>query len=194
MVNGGPAGSESPSRAGVLAGGQSLAKGCGDAHCGPAGSRRSPNGERQSFSERWTELAAAERIEAVAVDVHADDAMARIAECDGFMWRSSTAAQSRRVAKRLLPAVEQGMGIPVYPSWKTLWHYEDKIAQTYLLSAAGIGIPATGVFWDRQQALRYVAKARYPLRSEEHTSELQSLMRRSYAVSCLKKNTATSNR
>src|SRR3546814_1924638 len=28
-------------------------------------------------------------------------------------------------------------------------------------------------------------------RSEEHTSELQSLMRRSYAVFCLKKNTTT---
>src|SRR3546814_8229198 len=30
-----------------------------------------------------------------------------------------------------------------------------------------------------------------PLRSEEHTSELQSLMRISYAVFCLKKNTET---
>src|SRR3546814_3882929 len=30
-------------------------------------------------------------------------------------------------------------------------------------------------------------------RSEEHTSELQSLMRISYAVFCLKKNTKTSN-
>src|SRR3546814_4151049 len=29
----------------------------------------------------------------------------------------------------------------------------------------------------------------WPLRSEEHTSELQSLMRISYAVFCLKKNT-----
>src|SRR3546814_3796509 len=28
----------------------------------------------------------------------------------------------------------------------------------------------------------------YPIRSEEHTSELQSLMRISYAVFCLKKN------
>src|SRR3546814_5643174 len=32
------------------------------------------------------------------------------------------------------------------------------------------------------------------VRSEEHTSELQSLMRSSYAVFCLKKNTNTSNR
>src|SRR3546814_3468047 len=32
----------------------------------------------------------------------------------------------------------------------------------------------------------------HPLRSEEHTSELQSLMRISYAVLCLKKKTITS--
>src|SRR3546814_10238278 len=31
----------------------------------------------------------------------------------------------------------------------------------------------------------------HPLRSEEHTSELQSLMRISYAVFCLKKKTRT---
>src|SRR3546814_15889580 len=35
--------------------------------------------------------------------------------------------------------------------------------------------------------LRGVRQARPPLRSEEHTSELQSLMRISYAVFCLKK-------
>src|SRR3546814_5195258 len=35
------------------------------------------------------------------------------------------------------------------------------------------------------------AYTRTKLRSEEHTSELQSLMRISYAVFCLKKNTTT---
>src|SRR3546814_9673344 len=33
--------------------------------------------------------------------------------------------------------------------------------------------------------LRVAVKDRYPVRSEEHTSELQSLMRISYAVFCL---------
>src|SRR3546814_9191223 len=36
-------------------------------------------------------------------------------------------------------------------------------------------------------------RQRYGGRSEEHTSELQSLMRNSYAVFCLKKNTRTHN-
>src|SRR3546814_5204560 len=37
-----------------------------------------------------------------------------------------------------------------------------------------------------------IARLRYSLRSEEHTSELQSLMRISYAVFCLKKKTPPS--
>src|SRR3546814_3075573 len=40
------------------------------------------------------------------------------------------------------------------------------------------------------QAGQQVARDRQPCRSEEHTSELQSLMRISYAVFCLKKKNA----
>src|SRR3546814_14167406 len=43
------------------------------------------------------------------------------------------------------------------------------------------------VFWDER--LSTAAVTRTLLRSEEHTSELQSLMRISYAVFCLKKKT-----
>src|SRR3546814_2851371 len=40
----------------------------------------------------------------------------------------------------------------------------------------------------------YYDPLRYPTRSEEHTSELQSLMRISYAVFCLKKKRHTRTR
>src|SRR3546814_7895607 len=40
---------------------------------------------------------------------------------------------------------------------------------------------------NRRQLETFDAKADIPVRSEEHTSELQSLMRTSYAVFCLKK-------
>src|SRR3546814_1375124 len=45
-------------------------------------------------------------------------------------------------------------------------------------------VPVFGHLIDEEQR-----KHLYTLRSEEHTSELQSLMRNSYAVFCLKKNT-----
>src|SRR3546814_4078700 len=42
---------------------------------------------------------------------------------------------------------------------------------------------------DERHLAEHFAGAPFVLRSEEHTSELQSLMRISYAVFCLKKNT-----
>src|SRR3546814_4987792 len=52
---------------------------------------------------------------------------------------------------------------------------------------AGRNAPA-----DRRTAILWASKNHYAARSEEHTSELQSLMRRSYAVFCLKKKKPTS--
>src|SRR3546814_4617408 len=52
--------------------------------------------------------------------------------------------------------------------------------------------PLPETFWQRSQITR--PRDREVARSEEHTSELQSLMRISYAVFCLKKTTLTIER
>src|SRR3546814_6610499 len=51
------------------------------------------------------------------------------------------------------------------------------------------GVPAMAEYYDREQHWpeASLARRRARLRSEEHTSELQSLIRISYAVFCLKK-------
>src|SRR3546814_6851442 len=56
--------------------------------------------------------------------------------------------------------------------------------------------PRQGVVFDRPraQATQHTIAVLAEPRSEEHTSELQSLMRTSYAVFCLKKNTKQRNR
>src|SRR3546814_4783316 len=55
------------------------------------------------------------------------------------------------------------------------------------ISADGAGMGAAAGLWNRPDS-PFVAS-----RSEEHTSELQSLMRISYAVFCLKKKTNREN-
>lgn len=121
-----------------------------------------PNGEHQSFSTRWTELARAFGIDVVPVDVYARDAIAEIAACDAFMWRCTGSAHQRLYARRLLHAVEAALGLPVYPALTDSWYFEDKIAQHYSFSAMGIPMPATEVFWSREQALQFCATAKYP--------------------------------
>lgn len=121
------------------------------------------NGERQSYSERWMELAQKEGgIEPVSVDVFAGDAIRQISACDAFMWRFLPSAHPRLYAKRLLHAVEHGLGLPVFPSVNTAWHSEDKVGQYYLLTAAGIPTPATHIFWTREQAEHFCDSADYP--------------------------------
>ncbi len=120
------------------------------------------NGERQSYSERWTELAQSEGISTVPVDVFADDIIAQIAECDAFMWRCPPSANPRLYAKRLLLAIEHGLNIPVFPSLPTGWHFEDKVAQFYLLALANIPTPSTHVLWDHGQAEAFCGRAEYP--------------------------------
>src|SRR3546814_7838758 len=55
----------------------------------------------------------------------------------------------------------------------------------YAYSAAGAGESTTDMAWDGQAMVHELGELL--ARSEEHTSELQSLMRISYAVFCLKK-------
>lgn len=121
------------------------------------------NGEDQSFSRRWIELATALGIETRLVDIEREDLFVALRGSDGFLWRFGFDPWSLHVGKRVLPAVEQGLGIPVFPSWKTCWHFEDKISQFYLLRAASIPSPRTWVFWNRSEALDFCDRARYPL-------------------------------
>src|SRR3546814_2958851 len=52
---------------------------------------------------------------------------------------------------------------------------------------AGLDKGLLGLFPQQLERLREAMMVSAPIRSEEHTSELQSLMRNSYAVFCLKK-------
>src|SRR3546814_10520279 len=121
-------------------------------------------------------------------------------------WRSDVCSSDRRhfVGISANPQIPGGFGIPP----ERVLQFWDWVGGRYSLWSA-IGLPiALGIGIDRFHQLLagahemdvHFASAppaeNLPLlmglagiRSEEHTSELQSLMRTSYAVLCLKKNT-----
>src|SRR3546814_4222279 len=72
------------------------------------------------------------------------------------------------------------------------WHTPEGIAVKPLYTAEDVavdpGLPGFAPFTRGVRASMYTGRPWTIRRSEEHTSELQSLMRISYAVFCLKKN------
>ena len=121
-----------------------------------------PSGD-QSYSDRWLALAAKAGIQTRVVDAWRPDIFQQLEACDGFMWRFGFRPPERLLARRVLFAVEHALAIPVFPSWKSAWHFEDKTSQYYLLRASGIPMPSTWIFWDRAEALAFVRAATYPL-------------------------------
>src|SRR3546814_6714100 len=85
----------------------------------------------------------------------------------------------------------------------SVWHGRRVLALTRESRVSDAMLPIVlGLFFIAYLAFMVLATSleanlslntRYAFRSEEHTSELQSLMRISYAVFCLKKKTTTGN-
>lgn len=121
-----------------------------------------PNGTHQSFSERWAAIAPSYGAEVVPVDVFTPDPIASIADCDGFLWRCASSAHPRVYARRLINAVEAGLGIPCFPSARATCYYEDKLAQHQFLTAAGIPHAGSRICWSREAAERYCDGADFP--------------------------------
>lgn len=119
--------------------------------------------QSDASSPRWAAALEAAGHEVQWVDVRRPDILDQVRDCDGFMWRWAHFGGMSRVARRLLPVIENELGLCVYPDQKTCWHYDDKIAQAYLLKAAALPTPRTWVFFDRDAALEWSASATYPL-------------------------------
>lgn len=115
-----------------------------------------PDMMRQSFSDVWIDMAREGGHEVVVVDGLASDALHRIRGADAFIWRYRFDRPSTDAAPRLFDAVEDGLGMPVWPPRRSRVYFEDKIRESSLLAALGMPHPRTWVFWRRDDALAAV--------------------------------------
>jgi len=94
------------------------------------------SGRYQSFSQRWIERLPALGHEAREVDLFLPDPLDQLAGCDGLMWWFAHRPFPRNFATRLVAALHHAQRFPTFPNHRTCWHFDDKVAQHYLLRAA----------------------------------------------------------
>lgn len=91
-----------------------------------------------SFSERW------------------------IKYCHCFLWHYHHAHyKDAKAAKNVLFALLHA-GIKTFPNYKTDWHFDDKIAQKYLLEAIDAPLVPSYIFYDKKEALNLINKTSSP--------------------------------
>ncbi|MBW8686441.1 ATP-grasp domain-containing protein [Chitinophaga rhizophila] len=115
-----------------------------------------------SFSKRWIEYCNTHNIPYKLVNCYSSDILEQISDCDGLMWhwyQGDIVALS--FAIQLTTAIEM-MGKKVFPNSNTGSHFDDKISQGYLFAALGVPMVPSYVFYEQQEAEKWIRTTTYP--------------------------------
>lgn len=116
-----------------------------------------------SFSDRWIAYCKVNGIKYKLVNCYSSDIMEQIADCNALMWNfHHKNYKDVLFAKQLLYSVEI-TGKKVFPDHKTCWHFDDKVAQKYLLEAINAPIAQYYVFYTKSEALHWIKNSTFPI-------------------------------
>jgi glutathione synthase/RimK-type ligase-like ATP-grasp enzyme len=117
---------------------------------------------KDSYSDRWIAFCDERTIPYTLVNCFDADIIHQLSSSDALLWNWQHAdPREQLIARNLIMAVE-AMGLTVFPSAATCWHFDDKIAQKYLLEAIGAPLVPTHVFYNLAEAVLWIEKTCYP--------------------------------
>jgi len=133
--------------------------------------------DKDSFSVRWIAYCKENNISYKEVDCYQSDIIQQLSDCDALMWHfSHKGSRESKFAKQLLYSV-QASGKGVFPDVNTVWHFDDKVGQKYLLEAIDAPLTGTHVFYSKKEALEWAGRTSYPkvfkLRTGSGSSSVQ---------------------
>jgi glutathione synthase/RimK-type ligase-like ATP-grasp enzyme len=115
-----------------------------------------------TYSDGWIQYCDKQEIPYKLVDCYQTDIIEALKDCDALMWHFSQAIpQDLIFAKQLLFTMESA-GKFVFPDFHTMWHFDDKIGQKYLLESIGAPLVPSYVFYSKTDALRWINETTFP--------------------------------
>jgi len=117
---------------------------------------------QDSFSQRWIDYCENNNIDFKLVNCYNNSIIQQLSDCDALMWNfSHKSPKASKFAKQLLYSL-QAAGKRVFPDYKTVWHFDDKVGQKYLLEAIGVPLAPAYVFYSKKDALLWADQTNYP--------------------------------
>ena len=114
------------------------------------------------FTERWIEYCNTNNICYKLVNCYENDIINQLSDCDALMWQfHHNNPKSILFAKQLVYSVEAS-GKKVFPNFNTVWHFDDKVGQKYLLEAIEAPLAQTWIFYDKTKALKWAENIDFP--------------------------------
>ena len=115
-----------------------------------------------SFSDRWIKHCTDNGIPFRRVNCLGTDV---VQECEGLvalLWHWAHDDPRNFIVARQIIASLEAKGMIVFPNVNTCWHFDDKIAQKYLLEAICAPLIPTWIFTSKADADEWIGRARWP--------------------------------
>jgi glutathione synthase/RimK-type ligase-like ATP-grasp enzyme len=117
---------------------------------------------RRGFSTRWIEYCEQHAIPYKMVDCLDSGILEQLRGVDALLWSWGHADAADRLVARSLILAAESMGLLVFPDTATCWHFDDKIAQKFLLEAVGAPLVPVQVFYQQGPALQWISSTSFP--------------------------------
>jgi len=116
-----------------------------------------------SFGKRWRLFCEANEIAYKIVDCYRSDIIQQLHDCSGLMYHfGHRHPKDILFAKQLMYSLETA-GKKVFPDFHTMWHFDDKVGQKYLLEAIDAPLVPSWVFYDKYSALDWLSAREFPV-------------------------------
>jgi glutathione synthase/RimK-type ligase-like ATP-grasp enzyme len=118
-----------------------------------------------SFSERWIAYCEETKIDFMIVDCFSSDIISDLKKNDftHLMWHINHASSKDLQVYPYVFNSAEYLNIKTFPNFQTRWHFDDKIAQKYLLESIGAPYIPSHVFYDKSIAKKYLNTTTYPI-------------------------------
>ena len=116
-----------------------------------------------SWSGPWEEYCKSSGLAYEVVDLLSPETPERLLEFDVLVYHVSNAKRSDMLHGRSVLRAAKAAGAWVFPDDPDAWHFDDKVAQSYLLSALGAPIPRWKAFHSMPEYAAWLSElAEYP--------------------------------
>ena len=83
------------------------------------------------------------------VDLFKCDPITTLKDYDVLLWHFGQYRHAEMLEARSILNAAKKMGLKVFPDFNDAWHFDDKVAEMYILQAIGAPIPQSVVYYDK---------------------------------------------
>ena len=117
-----------------------------------------------SWTNEWIDYCEKAGISYEIVDCYQPDIINKLGGFDCLLWHINNYVLQDMMVGHSILFTAKNMGLKIFPDYNTVWHFDDKIAETYLLQSAGAPIPNSWMFYLLEDCVVWLrGNAKYPL-------------------------------